>query len=118
VTKNPADVGKFKTPSLRNVTRTAPYMHNGLFDLDGVLRMYNAGMATLSRTPAQANDPLFPTKSPHLRPLGLNAQDLSDLRAFLESLQETRHRVRQPELPGLSPAGVVDDDSDAGNANP
>jgi cytochrome c peroxidase len=104
VTKDPKDVGKFKTPSRRNVTRSAPYMHNGLFDLMGVLRAYNAGMATLQRKPEQANDPLFPTKSPHLRPLGLNANDLSDLRAFLESLEETRLRIRPPELPGLSPA--------------
>src|SRR5690242_1193522 len=77
VTKKPDDVGRFKTPSLRNATRSAPYMHNGLFDLDGVLRMYNAGMATLRPRPEQANDPLFPRqKSPHLKPLGLNARDL------------------------------------------
>lgn len=98
VTKNAKDVGTFKTPSLRNVERTAPYMHNGLFDLEGVLAMYNAGMATLRRTPEQANDPLFPTKSPILRPLGLNSQDLDDLKAFLESLTEPRLRVRPPVL--------------------
>ena len=106
ITKDPRDVGKFRTPSLRNVTRTAPYMHNGLFDLDGVLRMYNAGMATLRRKAHQIDDPLFPTKSPHLRPLGLNTQDLADLRAFLESLEELRLRVRAPELtsPATRPA--------------
>jgi cytochrome c peroxidase len=101
VTKDPKDVGKFRTPSLRNVTRSGPYMHNGLFDLDGVLRMYNAGMATLRRKPHQVNDPLFPTKSPLLRPLALNRRDLADLRAFLESLEELRLRVRPPELPGI-----------------
>ena len=104
VTHKPEDVGKFKTPSLRNISQTGPYMHNGLFDLKGVLRMYNAGMATLRRKPAQANDPLFPTKSPHLQPLGLNGQDLADLKSFLESLEELRLRVRPPTLPGLSAA--------------
>src|SRR5690606_9438419 len=79
VTGRKEDVGAFRTPSLRNVARTAPYMHNGLFELDGVLGMYNAGMGTLRRTAAQADDPLFPTKSHLLKPLGLNAQDLADL---------------------------------------
>ncbi|RUL83908.1 cytochrome-c peroxidase [Tautonia sociabilis] len=100
VTGEPADVGRFRTPSLRNVTATAPYMHNGLFELDGVLRMYDAGMATIRPKEDQRDDPLFPTKSPLLKPLGLNAQDRSDLRAFLESLAEPRLRVRPPRLPG------------------
>lgn len=104
VTKNPSDVGRFKTPSLRNVMRTAPYMHNGLFDIDGVLNMYSAGMSTLKRKPEQADDPLFPTKSPHLKQLGLDAQKRSDLKAFLESLTERRRRVRPPEMPVLGDA--------------
>lgn len=104
VTKDPADVGRFKTPSLRNVARTAPYMHNGLFDLDGVINMYSAGMATLQRKPEQANDPLFPTKSPLLQKLDLTPADKRDLRAFLESLTERRRRVRAPELPPLGDA--------------
>ncbi len=101
VTKDPADVGRFKTPSLRNVTRTAPYMHNGLFDLDGVLNMYSAGMVTLKRKPEQQDDPLFPSKSPLLQALALDASEKADLRAFLESLTERRRRVRPPELPPL-----------------
>jgi cytochrome c peroxidase len=99
VTKQAEDVGAFKTPSLRNISRTAPYMHNGLFDLDGVLNLYNAGMPTLRRNAKQENDPLFPTKSKLLQPLGLNKQDLADLKAFLDSLTELRTRVRPPELP-------------------
>jgi cytochrome c peroxidase len=96
VTKAPQDVGRFKTPTLRNIARTAPYMHNGLFDLDGVLNMYNAGMPAVRRKPEQKDDPLFPVKSPLLQPLGLNQQDLADLRAFLESLTETSLRMRPP----------------------
>ncbi len=97
VTHAPEDVGRFKTPSLRNVAHTGPYMHNGLFELDGVLAMYNAGMPTLRPTPKQKNDPLFPKKSALLKPLGLNQQDLADLKAFLESLTEKKFTVRPPD---------------------
>jgi cytochrome c peroxidase len=101
VTRDPRDVGAFKTPSLRNVSRTEPLMHNGLFDLPGVLRMYNNGMADIRpRNDAEANDPLFPVKSPLLRSLGLNKQDLSDLQEFLNSLAEPKLRVRPPVLSG------------------
>ena len=98
VTHLPADVGRFKTPSLRNVAHTGPYMHNGLFELDGVLAMYNAGMPNLRPTPKQKNDPLFPQKSALLKPLGLNRQDVADLKAFLESLTEKKFTVRPPEF--------------------
>jgi len=102
ITGDPDDVGRFRTPSLRNIGATGPYMHNGLFELTGVLNMYNAGMATLRRKPAETLDPLFPKKSPLLHPLGLNEQDLADLRAFLDSLTEPKLRVRAPALPGLA----------------
>ena len=100
VTKNPADVGKFKTPSLRNVTKTAPYMHNGFFELDGVINMYNGGGPNVQpKDEAQKNDPNFPVKSPMVRKLNLSARDRADLKAFLESLEEPKLRVRPPELP-------------------
>ncbi len=98
VSGDPADAGKFRTPSLRNVARTAPYMHHGLFDLEELLRLYNAGMRS-DRVPASDKRGLKPVKSPHLKPLNLNAQDLADLTAFLGSLSEPRLRVMAPELP-------------------
>jgi cytochrome c peroxidase len=98
VTKAAPDVGRFKTPSLRNVGRTGPYMHNGLFELGGVLSAYNAGMPTLRRGEKHADDPYFPTKSPFLKPLGLNKQDLADLEAFLRALDEPPRRVRPPAV--------------------
>lgn len=100
VTRAASDVGAFRTPSLRNVGRTAPYMHNGLFPLRGVLNMYNAGSPTL-RKPANlpVDAPPFPTKSHLLKPLRLNAHDLDDLEAFLLALNEPRLRVRAPDLP-------------------
>lgn len=101
VTRDARDVGRFRTPSLRNVTRTAPLMHTGTFRLRGVLSMYNAGMVTLRQDDFEQDDPLFPRKSPHLRPLGLNRQDLADLEAFLQSLEEPPAAVGRPPLPEL-----------------
>lgn len=99
VTKDPGDTGRFRTPSLRNVTRTAPYMHNGLFDLPGVINMYSAGMVTLKPKDAQKDDPAFPKKSPLLQKLDLTASEKEDLLAFLGALEERRRRMRPPQLP-------------------
>jgi cytochrome c peroxidase len=104
VTKDPSDVGRFKTPPLRDVGRTRPYMHNGFFDLDGILNAYNMGMGTLRRKPGQENDPMFPTKDPILQPLHMNQQDKADLKAFLETLSEPPLRTRPPKLPGMAKA--------------
>ena len=96
ITHDPADKGRFRTPSLRDVTNTAPSMHTGAFSLQGVLNMYNAGMATLKRQPFERDDPTFPVKSPLLKPLGLNRQDLADLEAFLGALAEPTGPARTP----------------------
>ena len=101
ITDDPADTGKFRTPSLRDATATLPLMHNGLFELQVALTLYNAGMPKPVRRENQADDPRFPVKSPLLKPLGLNKQDLADLTAFLTSLEETKRRVRPPVIPGL-----------------
>lgn len=75
ITQDPADRWKYKTPGLRNVALTAPYMHNGSFaTLAEVIDFYNQG--------GYANDLL----SPLIRPLQLDAQEQADLQAFLESL--------------------------------
>jgi cytochrome c peroxidase len=86
VTRDLADLGTFRTPSLRNVSQAGPWMHNGLFtDLKGLLRMYNAGMG---RDAAQAAPPdaYAPRKSEHIRPLALSADDIDALLAFLNIL--------------------------------
>ena len=101
ITNDPADTGKFRTPSLRDATATLPLMHNGLFELQVALTLYNAGMPTPVRRENQADDPRFPVKSPLIKPLGLNKQDLADLTAFLTSLEETKRRIRPPVIPGL-----------------
>jgi cytochrome c peroxidase len=88
VTKRAEDVGKFRTPSLRELKHTAPYMHNGLFkSLDAVVEFYNQGGGE------QVN------KSPILKPLGLTMDEQRDLVAFLESLSGDPLADKPPPLP-------------------
>jgi len=85
ITRDPADLGAFRTPSLRGVSRAGPWMHNGLFSgLEGLLRMYNAGMGA---TPVPlAGSTLTSRKSPLIRPLGLDTDEIKALLSFLELL--------------------------------
>ena len=75
VTRHPDDRGRFKTPSLRNVAITAPFMHDGsLATLDAVIEFYDRGAGT----------------NPHLdqqiRPLALSREERQALVAFLRAL--------------------------------
>lgn len=75
VTKAIADIGKFKTPSLRNVALTAPYMHDGsLQTLKEVVDYYDKG----------GNNNRF--QDPAIFPLYLTEREKADLIAFLHSL--------------------------------
>lgn len=75
ITQNPADRWAYKTPSLRNVALTAPYMHNGsLSTLTDVVGFYNQG--------GVANE----TLSPLIKPLGLSEEEIANLVSFLTSL--------------------------------
>ncbi|WP_284616235.1 cytochrome-c peroxidase [Aquabacterium humicola] len=79
VTLDPADIGKFKTPSLRNVALTAPYMHDG-------------SVATL----AEAVDiELYYRSIESTRPVILTPAEKSDLLVFLESLSGSNARQHQ-----------------------
>jgi cytochrome c peroxidase len=75
VTQDPGDRWRYKTPSLRNVALTAPYMHNGSFaTLREVITFYNRGGVT------------HPGRDPLLASLGLDDGDIDDLVAFLQAL--------------------------------
>lgn len=87
VTANPEDAGRFRTPSLRGISRTAPYMHNGLFPhLEGIINFYNAGAAHPRPAEGRTYELPFPKTDPLLKPLDLTAQEREDLKAFLEAL--------------------------------
>lgn len=87
ITGDPADSGKFRTPSLRNVSSTGPWMHTGGFtQMRGIVNMYNVGMPRPQPTPEQADDPLFPQPDPLLKVLDLHKTELEAITEFLQSL--------------------------------
>lgn len=85
ITEDPKDSWKYKTPSLRNLVVSAPYMHDGsLTTLDDVVAFYNKG----------GDD--NPEKDALLKPLNLSSQEQSALVAFLKTL--TGDNVKQLAL--------------------
>lgn len=88
VTKEEADKGAFKTPTLRDITRTAPYMHDGsVATLEEVLDLYDRG--------GEPNAWL----DPKMEKLGLTDKDKTDLLAFLKSLDGDWKPQPDPKLP-------------------
>lgn len=84
ITKKESDLGKFKTPGLRNIAVTAPYMHNGKFKtLEQVLTYYNNPNAFVE-DPVNIDDALK-------KPLGLSLQDKKDIIAFLKTLTDGKY---------------------------
>jgi cytochrome c peroxidase len=84
ITGNPADRGLFKTPSLLNISVTAPYMHDGRFaTLDEVIDHYSDNVNYLSPT-------ISPMMAAHgNRQLKLTVQQKADLKAFLMTMTDT-----------------------------
>lgn len=78
----------FKTPTLRDVARRAPYMHDGsVATLEGVIELYDGG--GIDR----------PSRSPSIKPLALTASEKTDLVAFLQTLTASSSPVTSPTLP-------------------
>ena len=90
VSKDPADKGRFKTPSLYNSASFAFFMHDGAFaTLKQVVEHYNTG-----------GDPKDKNQDPLIMPLKLTDAEQSDLIAFLQSLTDERlNRIQRPTLP-------------------
>ena len=83
ITMDPVDWGAFRTPTLRNVALTAPYMHDGsLATLEDVIDFYDLGGVP------------NPNIAPGLRPLHLTDMQKRGLVAFLQTL--TDHQLEQP----------------------
>ena len=78
VTLDSADYGRFRTPTLRNIAVTYPYMHDGsIKTLEQVIRFYESG----------GKD--HPNKSEHMQPFVLTDQERHDLIQFLLSLTDS-----------------------------
>lgn len=80
ITLNPNDNGKFKTPTLRNIAVTGPYMHDGRFaTLEQVIEHYNTGI--------QAHPNLDPRLADAV-PGRMTPQEVQDIIAFLHTLTD------------------------------
>jgi cytochrome c peroxidase len=100
VTHKAEDVGRFRTPSLRDVIRTRPWMHNGLLDnIDSIVNMYSAGMPQAMLTTQQPGDTLFPKTDKLIKKLDLTKEEKQDLIAFLNAITSEPYKIKLPELP-------------------
>jgi cytochrome c peroxidase len=83
ISLNPADEGKFRVPSLRNLTYTAPYMHNGSYlTLESVLDHYSSGVEDQPTL-----DPAL-KRADGTRGIALTATEKTDIIAFLKTLED------------------------------
>ena len=98
--KNKWDKGKFRTPPLRYIAYTAPYMHNGAFyTLEEVIDFYNLGGID-----EEGNSTSFPeNKTSLIKPLNLSDEEKEDLLAFLEAFSGDEIEIEKPELPDYAP---------------
>lgn len=91
VTGDPADNGKFKSPSLRNLAFTAPYMHDGRFNtIDEVINHYSEGLQD-----SPTIDPLM--KKVAEGGVHITAQEKADLKAFLLTLSDNEF-INNPDF--------------------
>lgn len=102
ITKNTDDVAKFRVPSLREIGRTGPWMHNGAFTpLRDVITFYNAGNPELEKRKSTIYEgkTLVSKKSKVLEPLYLTNEEITQLEAFLHTLNTRTRRIIVPNLP-------------------
>lgn len=81
------DSGKFRTPSLRAVSKTGPWMHNGnMINLRGVMNFYNVGGPQPKKPEQHLQLHLWPQHSPLLKNLQLSRDEIEAVIAFLQVL--------------------------------
>ena len=125
VTGNPADAYKFRTPSLRNITQTAPYGHNGAYatleamirhHLDPVasLKAYNVAQLVLPDLPNSqdfraTHDPdeqAAIAAANELSPSNLSETEIMQIVAFLNALSDTASLAGKLGVPQTVPSGL------------
>lgn len=102
ITKNKSDVGKFRVPTLREITKTGPWMHNGSFNtLAEVIQFYSTGNPEPYKYRSTVHDgiTLNSEKSDMLKLLDLTKEEILQLEAFLETLSTPVTRPAPPKLP-------------------
>lgn len=89
VTGKKEDRGKFRTPSLRNVSVTAPYMHDGsVATLEEAIEVFANGGRNIANGPFAGDGTKNPNKDVRVRALSLSRQDKADLVEFLKALKD------------------------------
>ena len=97
-TSNARDMGRYRAPSLRNITLTAPYMHDGsIATLDGVIDHYAAGGRTVTEGPNAGVGSESPLKNIFIHGFTLTVDERADLMAFLASLTDDAF-IEDPRL--------------------
>lgn len=113
---------RFRTPPLRNVALSGPWMHSGPYTtLNGVvahyrnpanaLRNYNGGqlrgdLQSLVFTQQQINAGILNNLDPQVQPVQLNQQDVADIVAFLNALTDPTAVQRANDIPASVPSGL------------
>jgi cytochrome c peroxidase len=123
VTGQAADRYAFRTPSLRNITLTSPYMHNGVYrTLEQVIQHYEQADSAASRvdpalidprlrgsldqSPATLADLRSTLDSVVRRPFKLSDDDVADLVAFLFALTDPASNILTRDMPTSVPSGL------------
>lgn len=102
ITKKAEDVGKFRVPTLREVAKTGPWMHDGSFNtLTEVIQFYSKGNPESSkhRSTIHNSISLNSEKSHMLKLLDLTKEEIAQLEAFLGTLSTPTTRPVPPKLP-------------------
>lgn len=115
ITGDPRDMGRFKPPTLRNIERTAPYMHDGsMATLEEVLvDQYAHGGRLTTEGPFAGDGRQSPLKSPFVRGFTMTEREKQDLLELLRSLTD-EHFLTDPRHsdPFVPPSCVADCDLD------
>lgn len=98
ITANPADMGRFRAPSLRNIAVTAPYMHDGsIATLEEVVDHYAAGGRNVTSGPNAGNGATSPLRSELVQGFVISPTEKADVVAFLRALTDET-LLRDPRL--------------------
>ncbi len=97
-TGDTADMGRYRVPTLRNITLTAPYLHDGsAATLEEIVALYAAGGREITEGPNAGDGRTHPNKSAFVRETDLTEQDQADLVEFLKSLTDETF-IRDPRF--------------------
>jgi len=99
-TKNKEDIGKFRTPSLRETISTGPWMHHGNFpSLVDVVEYYNLGNPAPIQRSVQVDESMRPVTSPILKKLHLTKTERQQLESFLRTISTPSQKMNPFPLP-------------------